>query len=155
MNHEINHNSGEGDIHPNGESYPRQTAMLFAVVFESVKESHQDQRDHYDGEQHMGNENRKIQSFDPAQVREGRAAMVIVVGEVTHEENARKNESRNHEFFVGLLAFFPDGIITKDQTKSRQRIEHSIEERELFSSHRRIGWRTFSSSERISTSGYR
>ncbi len=84
MNHEINHDSGEGNIHPDGKGDACQPTMLFAIIFESVKEGHEDQRDHYDSEQHMRNEDRQIESFNPSEIGEDRTAMMEVVGEIAH-----------------------------------------------------------------------
>lgn len=88
MNHEINHDSGERNIHPDGKGNAGQPTMLFAIIFEGVKEGHEDQRDHYDSEQHMWNEDRQIKSFDPSKIREDRTAVMIMVSEIAHEENA-------------------------------------------------------------------
>ena len=68
---------------------------------------------------------------------------MIVIGEIANKKYRGENEGRKHEFLVSLDAFFLDGIITQNKTNRRQRIEDCVDERELFSSHRRNVLSTF------------
>ncbi len=120
MNHQINHDSGEGNVNPDGECNAGKPAMLFPVVFEGVIEGDENEGNHDDGQQHMGNQDAEIEGFDPAELRKNRAAVMIVISEVTHQKNRRENKSRNHEFLVSLFTFFLDGIISKDQADKRK-----------------------------------
>ena len=57
MNHQINQNSGERNIHPDGECDAGPPAMLYAIIFEAVIEGDEDGRHHNGRKNYMRHKN--------------------------------------------------------------------------------------------------
>lgn len=82
MNHQINDDPGDRNIHPNRECYAGQFLVLFPVFPEGIIKGHNNHGNHDDREDDVRKKYGKIQSFYPSKLREFRTSMMVMINEV-------------------------------------------------------------------------
>ena len=86
--------------------------MFFPVTFEGMEKSCENHRHHHYREDDVRDENDQIESFNPSEIGEFCAAMVVMIKKITDEKYCREKQRWDHAFFVTLNIFVPDESIT-------------------------------------------
>ncbi len=101
VKHEVDDDSGEGDVDPDRPSEAGDGAVLVEVVFECVVEGDEDHGEHDDGENDVRNKNGKVKRARPIMLGIRSARVVEVVVEVTGEKEGGCRKGRDHTEAMG------------------------------------------------------
>ncbi len=79
--------------------------MLFKVTTECMIKSHDDHRNHHNCQNYVRDKDGQIKSLDPTQVRKFCGPMMVMINNISTEENRGKDEGGDHRNLVFLFTF--------------------------------------------------
>ena len=126
MREQINYDSSHRDIKPYWPSPAHNLLVLVNRIGQTAVNGEQSQRNDCNGEHNVRQQNNQINGFHRSFSPIFHICMRIVIHDVRHQKEDRKDQSRNHAGFMCLDIAFPDEKQCQKQQNSDCRIDASI-----------------------------
>ncbi len=137
IQHEVDDDAGDADVHPEREGPARNRPVQRVAGPQCARERDQHQRHDDNGQDRMAQQDREIERARPAVSLKQNVSDVGVIVEVRSEERRRGAERGQHYEPVGSHLFAPDKVTPYQQEHGAGAIEQSIQcgKRTQFSLH--------------------
>ncbi len=134
---QVDDRPGDRDVEPHPVREPRDLLVLGELVFVRAPDRHDDERQVHHGEDGVGQQNREVDGADRALALELRGPVVVVVRQVAREEERRQAQRGDHDVLVCVAAALLDEDEARDQEDRDDRVDASVEVREIGDRHER------------------
>lgn len=126
--HDVDDDSGDGDVEPDGEGVSGKAFMCGEASGEREKKSNEDERECDDGEEDVGEQELPVEGPPGTEAVEVGFAVEGEVGEIGDEEDGGEEEGREHCGAMELDVPFSDVAIALDEGKGGEAVEYGVEQ---------------------------